>query len=808
MKQKRARKLTTAILSSMVAMTVTISSAGLSKGLTRPLSFAYAEEQAAETYSVTVNGGKMSTGKTSGTVQVSKLVTVKASPAPTGEKFSHWERNGMMISTNSIYSFYMPSYDIDLEAVFVSASNEVDEVGTAIIESVTPNQTEGKLSFVSVLNVPKNFTYVKGGLVATSDSNIGTNVDASNATYVKLSTKGTARTKNLKYTWTKSGVTEDVIWYVKGYLVYKDSTGVEQTVYSKCVAANYDGEIPIDVYNNRITIPRGLQYVGEVYSNNGFDNNSIGVNSAQTITPFVLGLDEFREDPYSIYNGGEWYSPLFWVNGSIENHTRMVLHYSSPTYQTVINGDFDMGGDFYVSLDYDADELPYNFSQKDVPYFYVNGKLSGRNIHFGTDSYTSSYNEPEAPFNVFAGSIDVTEGDGVIAGDLYLMDEEGESQLIPVARMNINKWKYEMQTTNEQFSSGGGNIYCNHDLTLGSVIVDGDVRVNGTLKLDLSKGGQCMINGDIVCETLEIVGNIGNLVFDEESKIYCDVLPDQLNSYYYYFDPDNIFPLSNYQEPVYPSTMIREAILGSIDVNTGDFIAAPQKTKLIVDRNELLDEAGYDPKSGEYFNSYTDLPYEIPDQTPDNTFGQYWENGTTNVVYIPSNANLSGDIEITPTCDDFWIVIGEDGESTSPQMHFNLIIDDSIFNVNILIRGELRLDCSSIISKRIFDRLNTTGRYIDQNTDRININIYSTIDSKLSLINDSFITGNAMTPYMDISCANNGVSFSEIITKNNETISDFRVNWIGNGIFRNNLDFLPSLVQVDPIDNACSGFVS
>lgn len=791
MKQKCTRKLKTAILSSMVALTVTIGSTGLPKGLSQPLISAYAEEQAAEMYSVTVNGGKLSTGKTSGTVQVSKLVTVKAYSPANGEKFSHWERNGVMVSSNTVYSFYMPSYDIDLEAVFVDDAAAVTPSGNAIIESIVPNVAGKKVAFTAVLNVPKNCTYVKGGIVATNKASIGENVDVSNAVFVKLSTKGTSRTKNLKYTWTRGGMTEKTVWYVKGYLVYKDSAGVEQTVYSDCVAANINGELPLDVYNNRVAVPRGLRYTGCVYSNNGFDNNSIGVNSAKTFTPVVLGLNEFREEPYSIYNGGEWYSPLFWVNGSLNNKTRMVLHYLDPTYKTVINGDFDMGGDFHVSLDYDESELQYNFSQKDVPYIYVNGKLSGRNIHIGTDSY----NEPKAPFNVFVGSIDVNEGDGVIAGDLYLMDEEGESQLIPVARINVNKWIYEMQTTNEQFVSGGGNIYCNHDLTLGSAIVEGDVRVRGKLTLDLSRGGECRINGDIVCDTLEIIGDCNRLILGE--KVYCDDPAIQLYSYY---DHDKILSLSNYQEPVYPSTMTREAILGSTDLNTVEYIAAPQ-TKLIVDRKELLEEVGYDLNRDEYVNFYTDLPNGVPVQTPDNTFDQYWENGTTNVVYIPSNANLSGDIEITPTCDDFWIVIG-DGGLTSPQMHFNLIIDDSIFNVNILIRGELRLDCSSIISKRIYDRLNYTGRYIDQNTDKININIYSTIDSQLSLINDSFITGNAMTPYMDISCMNNGVTFNEIITKHNETISDLKVNWIGNGIFRNSFEFLPSLVQVDPREQA------
>ena len=112
-----------------------------------------------------------------------------------------------------------------------------------MIESVTPNQSMGKISFVSVLNVPTEFTFVKGGLVATSKSSIGENVTAANADYVKLSTVANADTKNLKYTWTKSGETTDTIWYVRGYLVYEDESGTEHTVYSDCVKANINGVI-------------------------------------------------------------------------------------------------------------------------------------------------------------------------------------------------------------------------------------------------------------------------------------------------------------------------------------------------------------------------------------------------------------------------------------------------------------------------------------------------------------------------------------------------------------------------------------
>ncbi len=201
----------------------------------------YARKQAS--YNVNVTGGKLSNKRTSCTAQVSSVITVRADKAASGKKFSHWLRNGVKVSNNSSYSFRMPSYEVELQAVFVSKSTTVEKSGTAIIESVTPNQSTGKISFVSVLNVPADCTFVKGGLVATSKSSIGENVTAANADYVKLSTVANADTKNLKYTWTKTRVTTDTIWYVKGYLVYEDESGTEHTVYSDCVKAKINGVV-------------------------------------------------------------------------------------------------------------------------------------------------------------------------------------------------------------------------------------------------------------------------------------------------------------------------------------------------------------------------------------------------------------------------------------------------------------------------------------------------------------------------------------------------------------------------------------
>ena len=78
--------------------------------------------------------------------------------------------------------------------------------------------------------------------MATSNANIGVNVDANSAAYVKLTTKATANSKYVKYTWTKSGVGSST-WYVCDYLVYKDASGMETTVYSDAVKADKNGMI-------------------------------------------------------------------------------------------------------------------------------------------------------------------------------------------------------------------------------------------------------------------------------------------------------------------------------------------------------------------------------------------------------------------------------------------------------------------------------------------------------------------------------------------------------------------------------------
>ena len=200
-------------------------------------------EKKSEKFNVTVNGGKLADGTTSGEYQVSTVMRVTANKAASGKKFSHWTTNGVIVSYNETYSFYMPSESITLEAVYVDNATEVEKTSTAIIESVTPNASTGKVAFVSVVNVPTNCTLLKGGVVATNDSNIGENVTDANAAYVRYGTPTKDSTKTYKYTWTKGSITADTIWYVRPYLVYRDENGIEHTVYGDAVKVNINGII-------------------------------------------------------------------------------------------------------------------------------------------------------------------------------------------------------------------------------------------------------------------------------------------------------------------------------------------------------------------------------------------------------------------------------------------------------------------------------------------------------------------------------------------------------------------------------------
>ncbi|MCI7803821.1 MAG: hypothetical protein MR503_01920 [Oscillospiraceae bacterium] len=179
-------------------------------------------------YEVSVENG---TG--SGTYYNGKILTISADTVD-GKEFAGWLDNetNTIVSYNENYSFI-----VSKNRSFTAQYSEVavEKLGTAIIENVTKDTVNNKLSFVSFCNVPEGCEIIYAGVVAKNGSDPGTETDfgtantqTSDGTFVRgmTSTKSSAR-----LTWTKSNVSAEDTWYVRAYLVYKNSNGETKTVF-------------------------------------------------------------------------------------------------------------------------------------------------------------------------------------------------------------------------------------------------------------------------------------------------------------------------------------------------------------------------------------------------------------------------------------------------------------------------------------------------------------------------------------------------------------------------------------------------
>ena len=241
-------------------------------------------EQLETTYHLTIKNGEISggseNGKTSGDFSPATLITIKANKAKTGMKFAYWMRDGMIISYDSTFSMRMTSKDTTVEAVYVKSSEDVEKLGTAVMEKVNPQKDIGKISFVSLCTVPEGSKIIYAGIVATSDEDkpLSENgLTAVNADYVR---GGGAGLKSYRYTWTKAKVTEAQTWFVRPYLKYSDVNGAEREIY---------GDMVIGSLRTKVTF---LDNGGKVLSENEY--GSISTTEESIILPNVVVWSGYR----------------------------------------------------------------------------------------------------------------------------------------------------------------------------------------------------------------------------------------------------------------------------------------------------------------------------------------------------------------------------------------------------------------------------------------------------------------------------------------------------------------------------------
>ena len=205
-----------------------------------------------------------------------------------------------------------------------------------------------------------------------------------------------------------------------------------------------------------------------------------------------------------------------------------------PYSQTIINGSLYVPNNRFVKLDYKMpdDYQPGQWSNKEVPYVYVDGALVAQ-----AGAQVEQIGANKSPFNLFVGTFVTNSNNNQLAStNLYMMDEytpaesytvytdvetrqtadgvsfdtgsqkannnrgggttfvKGDNYLGEAGTTKLNKWTQSIASGSSSTSDVGGSVFCNGRLTLQDVEVDGDVRVAGDCIIER----KAIIHGDLI----------------------------------------------------------------------------------------------------------------------------------------------------------------------------------------------------------------------------------------------------------------------------------------------------------------------
>lgn len=210
-------------------------------------------------YTVAVKGGTFADGTTADKqVNVKTSITVIASSAESGKKFSHWEIDNQKVSTSERYSFIVLK-DTTVTAVYVQNAAEVKQEP---ILNLSVNQTtynnKKALGFVFNRSVPSGYTVKSTGLIYgtnkllgyTSDntvdltnlSNFGVaDILKTNKTNKVKTYEASSKANNGTVTFNYAvGANVDAYVYAMAYVTVNDESGKETTYYSDVLAITYN----------------------------------------------------------------------------------------------------------------------------------------------------------------------------------------------------------------------------------------------------------------------------------------------------------------------------------------------------------------------------------------------------------------------------------------------------------------------------------------------------------------------------------------------------------------------------------------
>lgn len=168
---------------------------------------------------------------TSGSYKYNQGFTAEHIDAAEGKKFSHWERDGKIVSYDDKYVFYVGNYDTTVKAIFVDEADVVAK--DAKITMAQPTIVAGnKISFIMERSVPEGFAVIEAGILIKKD--LQTEITLDTAGIIKGTSVNHANYG--AYNLRKANVASGDTWSAVGYLIYKDADGNVKTIYSDVVS--------------------------------------------------------------------------------------------------------------------------------------------------------------------------------------------------------------------------------------------------------------------------------------------------------------------------------------------------------------------------------------------------------------------------------------------------------------------------------------------------------------------------------------------------------------------------------------------
>ena len=261
----------------------------------------------------------------------------------------------------------------------------------------------------------------------------------------------------------------------------------EKTISLYMTSMPLDGDDPKSI--------EGFQTIGETM----FDGTGNGYNGALVAGIKGIGDAKLRLDADSTVNCN-----YVFVNGDIDfSGNGAEVNVNTSEFKMVATGNVDFKNGNFIHLNYTPSS---NLEAKEVPYMFVNGKITGPTNTVGIVGNTS-------PFNIFAGWVNLPQFDW--NANIYLMDSDKTSEF-GALNSHLYKWTSSVVNGTDRNLGEGGSIYSmgNVKITNNNGIIQGDVRVAGNFE----NSGSLTIDGDLI-----VGGNIASTAnLNVSGTIYCD----------------------------------------------------------------------------------------------------------------------------------------------------------------------------------------------------------------------------------------------------------------------------------------------